>query len=397
VAQPSTRPLVHKGAGIRCLDVFRRWPCSGVFRRWPCSGVFRRWPCSGVFRRWPCFWYRPSRRQDHRVAEYSPPGDALGHLGLPATPGGREDSAVKSTLGHLGLPAAPPRTSGAVGVTGLGHDRPRATPPRTSGAMPIVFLHGFTQTGRSWDPVVESFPESFRAKFPMIFPDAPGHGKRSELRADPWAAANLLVSDLPGPTATWCGYSMGARLALHVALAHPSRVVRLVLVSGSAGIEDDSERQARRLADEALAGQIERGGRDGLLRFLEEWLSQPLFATLSPDRAGLPERLANDPAGLASSLRLAGTGAQAPLWSRLGELGERALPVLLVAGELDTAYRQHAERMAALIGPTASVAVVEGAGHACHLERPRAVARLIAGFCLDEVAGTGFSGLAGNR
>ena len=58
-----------------------------------------------------------------------------------------------------------------------------------------------------------------------------------------------------------------------------------------------------------LAERIEQEGTEP---FLASWLSQPLFATLPPERAGLEERLANTPAGLASSLRLSGAGAQEP-------------------------------------------------------------------------------------
>jgi 2-succinyl-6-hydroxy-2,4-cyclohexadiene-1-carboxylate synthase len=93
--------------------------------------------------------------------------------------------------------------------------------------------------------------------------------------------------------------------------------------------------------------------------------------------AGRKERLANTPDGLASSLRLAGTGSQGPLWARLGELRERSLPVLLIAGELDTKYRDQAVRMASAIGPCAGVLIVGGAGHACHLEQPQIVSAAI--------------------
>ena len=55
------------------------------------------------------------------------------------------------------------------------------------------------------------------------------------------------------------GYSMGGRLALRVALAHPERVERLVLVGTTPGIADDVERGARREADEALASELEDG------------------------------------------------------------------------------------------------------------------------------------------
>jgi 2-succinyl-6-hydroxy-2,4-cyclohexadiene-1-carboxylate synthase len=172
----------------------------------------------------------------------------------------------------------------------------------------------------------------------------------------------------------WAGYSMGGRTALHVALAHPDQVEGLVLISATAGIAPPGEREARRSADEALAARIEREGTEV---FLDFWLAQPLFATLPPGDAGRDERLANTPDGLASSLRLAGTGCQEPLWDRLAELRERALPVLLIAGELDAKYCDQAARMAEAIGPSARALIVSGAGHACHLEQPKVVSAAI--------------------
>jgi 2-succinyl-6-hydroxy-2,4-cyclohexadiene-1-carboxylate synthase len=260
---------------------------------------------------------------------------------------------------------------------------PEALPARSDGpasAEPLVLLHGFTQTGASWAPLREPLGKTFR----LLSPDLPGHGAASRVSADLWQTADLLGATLTragAMCATWVGYSMGGRAALHLALAHPGLVSKLVLVSTSAGIEDDQERAARRQRDEALAKRIELGGDEGLGGFLAEWLSQPLFATLPPERAGLNERLANSAAGLASSLRLAGAGAQGPLWHRLPELAARPIPVLLVAGELDSTYRRHAERMAAMIGPSAAVKLIAGAGHACHLERPEAFAQQVLSFC----------------
>jgi 2-succinyl-6-hydroxy-2,4-cyclohexadiene-1-carboxylate synthase len=176
---------------------------------------------------------------------------------------------------------------------------------------------------------------------------------------------------------------MGGRTALHVALAYPERVARLVLISTSAGIEDQAARRARQAADDKLARRVEAEGVESFLNF---WMAQALFATLSPEQAGHHARMLNTPAGLASSLRLAGQGAQEPLWSRLAELGQRELPVLLLAGEQDSRYVDQARRMAATIGPSASVHVVAGAGHACHLERPAEVAEVMVGFLGPGVA-----------
>ena len=171
---------------------------------------------------------------------------------------------------------------------------------------------------------------------------------------------------------TYVGYSQGGRLCLQLALDRPDAVQRLALVSASPGIADPEARAARVDADEQLAQEIER---DGIDAFLERWLAQPLFATLPRERSGIEERRkANTVDWLTYQLRVLGQGAQPSNWDRLAEL---AMPVLLIAGELDTKYVDIAQRMATAI-PDAHVEVVAGAGHACHLERPDVVAHLLA-------------------
>lgn len=242
-------------------------------------------------------------------------------------------------------------------ITQIGADDPGQT---QRGARPkrVVFVHGFTQTRRSWQPVASMLP----ARFETIAIDAPGHGESGELRLDLPAAADWLGR--VGGAATYVGYSMGGRLALHLALAEPAVVDRLVLVSSTPGIADERARAERRCRDEELAAEVER---DGVEAFITRWLALALFATLPPSAALIDERLANTPAGLASSLRLAGTGAQRSLWDRLGEL---TMPVLLVAGGLDEKFVAIAEQMQAAI-PSAQLKVVAGAGHSVHLERPK--------------------------
>src|SRR5262249_62173637 len=74
---------------------------------------------------------------------------------------------------------------------------------------------------------------------------------------------------------TLCGYSLGGRVALHVALAAPERVRRLLLLSTSAGIEDGLERGRRRASDRRLVAELERLP---LEQFIARWNRQPLFA-----------------------------------------------------------------------------------------------------------------------
>jgi 2-succinyl-6-hydroxy-2,4-cyclohexadiene-1-carboxylate synthase len=239
-----------------------------------------------------------------------------------------------------------------------------------------VLAHGFTQTARCWGPVAADLAVDHE----LVAVDLPGHGGAAAVAADLWAAADQLA--VTGGRATYLGYSLGARLCLHLAVARPELVERLVLVGGTAGIDQPDQRAQRRAADEVLARRVEAVG---VARFVDEWLAGPLFATLSEAAACRPQRLANTPAGLASSLRLAGTGTQEPLWGRLGHL---EVPVLVVAGADDLRFRALGERLADAIGPSAEVAWIPAAGHSAHLERPAAFLAALRPW-LDRTGGRG--------
>jgi 2-succinyl-6-hydroxy-2,4-cyclohexadiene-1-carboxylate synthase len=237
------------------------------------------------------------------------------------------------------------------------------------GAGPrLVFVHGFTQTGRSWSTVADTFVDTHE----VVTVDAPGHGDSAALRCD--LDGGALALGATGQRAAYVGYSMGGRLALHLALVRPELVTRLVLLGATAGIESATDRLARREADEQLAVGLER---DGVDAFLERWLNSPLFAGLPHDQTALDDRRRNTVAGLASSLRFAGTGTQQPLWNRLDEL---EMPVLILAGEHDEKFRAIGQRMTAAIGANAQFSGVPNAGHAAHLEQPNAFTRLVADF-----------------
>jgi 2-succinyl-6-hydroxy-2,4-cyclohexadiene-1-carboxylate synthase len=222
----------------------------------------------------------------------------------------------------------------------------------------LVLVHGFTQTRRCWSPVDDDLARDHE----LVLVDAPGHGGSSQVRVD-LVEGGRRIADVGGP-ATYLGYSMGGRFVLHTALERPDVVRGLVLVGATAGIDDGDERAARVTDDETRAARIEAVGVE---TFLDEWLALPIFAGLTSEAAHRDERLVNTADGLASSLRLAGTGTQTPSWHRLHELD---MPVLVVAGADDHKFVGLGERMADTIGPNAVFASVEGAGHTAHLERP---------------------------
>jgi 2-succinyl-6-hydroxy-2,4-cyclohexadiene-1-carboxylate synthase len=235
---------------------------------------------------------------------------------------------------------------------------------------PVVMLHGFTQTARLWGP----FGDRLAQDHTLIGLDLPGHAGSDAVRADlPTTAAlvrDAVVATIGDVPSDLLGYSLGARVALHVATGTDLAIGRLVLVGATGGIEDADARARRREADEATAAALEASG--NVDAFIARWLSSPMFAGLA-NAAQPEERRRNSAAGLASSLRLAGTGTQEPLWDRLAEL--RA-PTLALAGTDDARFGAHALRLAQS-APNAIATLIPGGGHAVHLAQPLVVARVV--------------------
>lgn len=255
---------------------------------------------------------------------------------------------------------------------------------------PVTLLHGFTQSSRAWRELLARMRNDHR----WISVDIRGHGDTRTDRCashslDACAADVVAVWDAAGVDRSHLvGYSMGGRLALRIAVGHPSRLRSLCVIGAHAGL-GDAERRERSVHDAVLAERIER---EGARWFARHWAQLPLFASLRQRRADLAaelerERRSGTAPGLAASLRQAGAGAMPPLWN---ELGGVECPVLAVAGAEDTRYAAYAERLAAVL-PSARVAMVEDAGHAAHLEQPDAVAALLDAFLaeVDARAGAG--------
>ncbi|HET6569259.1 MAG TPA: hypothetical protein VFG50_14925, partial [Rhodothermales bacterium] len=152
---------------------------------------------------------------------------------------------------------------------------------------------------------------------------------------------------------------------------------RLVLESATPGLKHAADREARRGVDQAHAVRLETQDFAG---FVEDWYSQPVFASLTQRPELLTRvkdaRRRNEPAELARALRGMGTGVQEPLWDRLDELH---MPTLFIAGALDGKYVEVGARMDAL-SEHVRAAVMPNAGHTVHAEYPKAYADLVRDF-----------------
>ncbi len=246
-----------------------------------------------------------------------------------------------------------------------------------SGPRPALFVHGFTGSERSFDHLEPLLGDELTASCVEL----PGHHQAAAPRGtfddviDAIAAAASARSIV-------IGYSQGARLALGLAIKHPSLVERLVLESGTPGLHRRHDRALRRRSDAALAEQVRS---DGVEAFLERWENLPLFAGLralpASVQAQLRQRRASHQAeGLAAALEVMGQGAQPDYWPLLQHV--RA-PTLLISGRDDVKYSRLARAMAAEL-PLAWSVSFRGVGHAPHLEAPEAWAAEVRSFLNSE-------------
>ncbi len=229
---------------------------------------------------------------------------------------------------------------------------------------PLVCVHGFSESGTTWDGI---HVDGYR----MIRIDLIGHGTSSRpTEIEAYTIPQILfdihriVYSLAGERYALLGYSMGARIALLYALEYPIEVTKLILESGSVGIEGTVERSERREADVALGKRIRE---QSIEWFAETWAKLDIFKS----QYTLPKavqnriqhrRLQNSPHALAFTLEGSGQGVMPYVGHRLQEL---TMPICYISGELDTKYTEIGKQYFARVHH-----VVLGAGHNVHVEKP---------------------------
>ena len=243
----------------------------------------------------------------------------------------------------------------------------------------VMMLHGFTGTYESMQELSELLP------YDCATPDLIGHG-RSPCPTNHFPyRIKEIIKQLDGVAEEYLckpfniiGYSMGARIALSYAADRQDSLQSVVLIGGTAGIENDQDRHLRAVHDSGIAAKIED---HGLEHFVNFWEKRPIFASqrllsLEKQEKIRRIRLRHQTCGLANHLRLAGTGMMDSLWQKLQDI---EVPILLIAGQKDQKYVEIAESMVSEL-PNAEINIVVGAGHAVHYEKPEETAEIISQF-----------------
>lgn len=250
----------------------------------------------------------------------------------------------------------------------------------------VVFLHGFTGSTKTWQSVIEQLSD-----YKVVLIDLLGHGKTGSPETPDRFDMKRQVEDLETifdhlslTDFALIGYSMGGRTALAYACTYPKRLRTLVLESASPGLQAEEAQAERRQRDSVLADRIIK---DGVPAFVDFWQDIALFESQKQlpkavQHAVREERLNQNPLGLANSLLGMGTGSQQSYWSELESL---QMPVLLLAGELDSKFKALGEEMFSRL-PNGSLKIIE-AGHAIHVEKPFEFATMVEEYLTLEFQG----------
>jgi pimeloyl-ACP methyl ester carboxylesterase len=247
--------------------------------------------------------------------------------------------------------------------------------PEKTPAGTVVLLHNIFCDRRVFDRVAAELRSGYRT----IAVDFRGHGQ-SALGERPYDVADL-VADVVAvmdreqvPRAVVVGVSLGATVALEMALAHPDRVERLVLM----GADADPDLGMASFRNALFCRLVMLlGMRWFILSTVTKTLFGTWFRTQAPaDFRVHRDRIASLPALAASRAMRAWTGRRALRDAAAGV----KIPTRIVVGDQDVSCPLPCgERLQAAI-PGAELVRIPDAGHTMTAERPVESAAAIASF-----------------
>lgn len=241
----------------------------------------------------------------------------------------------------------------------------------------LLFFHGFMGSSKSFEPLASRLMHSCN---PVTI-DLLGHGSTlAENDPERFTASKQaddilsLLNRLQLPNLFLYGYSMGGRLAQHVAVRDSFRFSGLILESTHCGITDRADREKRAETDRERAKKIE----ENFEKFLEHWTALPLFESPrgATDFNYIPILSSQKPELMAASLVGFGAGAMPPVCDRLKTF---KVPLGLIAGAADQKYVDKMGEMAQLCHG-ATFEIIDNAGHRVHADQPEATAKFITQF-----------------
>ncbi|MBS0628988.1 MAG: alpha/beta fold hydrolase [Verrucomicrobia bacterium] len=216
----------------------------------------------------------------------------------------------------------------------------------------LLFLHGFLGQKEDWDPVLSHLPDVEKACINL-----------------PYNATDiaLAIKDLCQNAKIIIGYSAGGRIALELKSRFPQNYGRVIAFSAHPGLKTDEEKRARWESDQKWIDLLKTAPFE---LFLEKWYDQELFNSLKkhPQFANiLARRKTQNPSHLAHFLEHNSLAKKS--------ISDIFPSTIFAYGKEDLKYAKLYRKLVTF--------TVENAGHAVHLENPKACAMIIKG-ALDE-------------
>lgn len=236
--------------------------------------------------------------------------------------------------------------------------------------IPVIFLHGYTDSHRSFDLNLPRFPRRFH----VFALDQRGHGDSSKPaccyeQADFAADVPAFMDAVGLERASLVGHSMGSFIAHHVAVEFPERVERLVLIGSAPTIAGNPVALELKSAVDTLTDPIDP-------EFVRAFQASTFFRPI-------PESFLDT--AVAESLKVPADIWQQALDGLLAEdhsdrLDEIDAPTLILFGDQDIFVTAAEQAVLDAEIPDSKLIVFEQTGHGTHVERPREVTRAIARF-----------------
>ena len=222
---------------------------------------------------------------------------------------------------------------------------------------PVVLMHGAGGTHLNWPPQVRRLDGQ-----PMIAVDLPGHGKSEgvgrQLVSDYAADMLRFLDALKLPAAVFVGHSLGAAIALTLALESPGRVMALALLGGSAVL---------RVSPELL----EAASRPSTFREAVHMVTEMGYSQYADPRL---KELAEERTARTRPTVFYGDFLACDGFNVAGRLVQIRVPTLVLGASQDNLTPLWSSTRLADQIPGARLEVIHHAGHMRMLEKPEAVA-----------------------
>ena len=240
------------------------------------------------------------------------------------------------------------------------------TKDRELNNTPIVFLHGFLGSSKSWKNIRKNI------NYPSLAIDIPGHGKSSfnNLNSSYYFKdfsneLYLALSELDIKKIHLCGYSMGARLALAFSSIYPKMISTLLLESGTVGLNDREEKEERLAKDLNKSIRI----KENLNEFVKDWEKLDFFVNQKTrnnnDFISQREiRLSHDKYQLSRSLEVFSLGNMPYMMNNYTKL---TFPIFIINGKEDIKFIKEG-RIMLNANNNSKQYIINNAGHNVHLE-----------------------------